>query len=350
MTIRDLRGSLTLKAVFLVGLAAPAAWFGTHHAHSSLGSWALVFDRPAVGKYEDISFPDSLNGWVVAARGEILHSADGGKTWEIQATNMPGLRSVDFLDKNRGFAGALTGKLYGTTNGGVTWTDISGTLPKQVPGFCGIAHVGEHAPHRRPVQRCGRRLFLLAGRRQDLALHRPAGSRPGIGRRGVCERQRRIHWRDEQVGCREHRPADSPQDHGRREELAGGVPSRRRARLRVKLWPINQKVLYASLQSQDGVYRALKTVDAGEHWDTLIVATGRPQGFGVQGIGFLDENTGWVGGFFRGMWATTDGGKSWNAVQQSDATVNRFEKVGSTMVTAGSRGVLRYDARRPEGP
>jgi hypothetical protein len=40
---------------------------------------------------------------------------------------------------------------------------------------------------------------------------------------------------------------------------------------------------------------------------SLTVATGLPKGHNIQGIGFIDANTGWVGGWFKGMWTTTNG-------------------------------------------
>ncbi|MBC8088229.1 MAG: hypothetical protein H7Z40_13255, partial [Phycisphaerae bacterium] len=110
-----------------------------------------------------------------------------------------------------------------------------------------------------------------------------------------------------------------------------------------KIFPVTPKLIYAGLQSQDGIYRVAKSTDGGDHWDTLTVATGKPPGPGIQGIGFLDANTGWVGGFFTGMFTTADGGKSWREVALTDRMFNRFEKVGNTIITAGSRGVMRYN-------
>ena len=97
--------------------------------------WTLIYARPATGKYEDISFPDPTHGWVVTARGDILHTADGGATWTSQASGLLGLRSIDLVDRMHGFAGTLTGKLYATTDGGTVWTEITSSLPKQQRGF-----------------------------------------------------------------------------------------------------------------------------------------------------------------------------------------------------------------------
>ena len=112
-----------------------------------------------------------------------------------------------------------------------------------------------------------------------------------------------------------------------------------------KIFPIGARLIYASLQSQDGIYRIAKSTDGGDTWAVMTVASGQPQRPGVQGIGFLDENTGWVGGFFQGMYATTDGGQTWTPVPLMDRTINRFERVGRTLITAGTRGVLHYDPR-----
>jgi photosystem II stability/assembly factor-like uncharacterized protein len=110
-----------------------------------------------------------------------------------------------------------------------------------------------------------------------------------------------------------------------------------------KLFPISKKLIYASLQSQDGTERIAKTTDQGEHWDTLTVATGKAKSPGLQGIGFLDENVGFVGGFHQTIYATTDGGKTWSELTIGLGLVNRFERVGKTLITAGAKGVYRFD-------
>ena len=65
----------------------------------------------------------------------------------------------------------------------------------------------------------------------------------------------------------------------------------------------------------------------------------------MQGIGFLDINVGWVCGFFVGMFATTNGGLTWSPVPLASGLINRYRRVGNTLFTAGTQGVLRYDAR-----
>jgi photosystem II stability/assembly factor-like uncharacterized protein len=112
-----------------------------------------------------------------------------------------------------------------------------------------------------------------------------------------------------------------------------------------KLFVVNRAVIYAAIEAVDGTLHVVKSVDGGDNWEVQIVATGRPQGDRLQGIGFLDANVGWVGGFFTGMYATTNGGKSWSPVTVSSSRFNRYSRAGNTLFTAGTRGILRYDAR-----
>jgi photosystem II stability/assembly factor-like uncharacterized protein len=342
----------TLRIIGLVGLAfASAAWLREPDANApplAADNWTLVLDRPGNGKYEDFAFPDATHGWLASVRGDILHTTDGGSTWAVQASGMGSLRSIDFLDRKRGFAGTLSGKLYATNDGGATWTDITSTLPHRAKGFCGITHVGDQvhivgrynmaatdyffSPDAGKTWRYTNLGDVAQGLVDVSFLSKDVGFIGGMGKSAEQGQSSAIilkttdggkHWRT----VFEH---------------SGGRG------FAWKIFPITSKMIYASLQSQDGIYRVAKTLDGGDHWDTLTVATGRRQGPGVQGIGFLDANRGWVGGFFQGMWATTDGGKTWSEVTIPDGLINRFEKIGNTLITAGTRGILRHEERVAE--
>jgi photosystem II stability/assembly factor-like uncharacterized protein len=305
-----------------------------------------VYNHPLPGKYEDFAFPTPTSGWLVSAVGEILHTSDGGATWTVQAKDKGRLRSVHFLDETRGFAGTITGTFWGTTDGGVTWTDITGMLPRKAQGFCGITNVGEvvHVVGKYTgraadyfVSRDGGKtwtardlLDLAQGLVDVMFLSESVGLIGGMAKSATINNGPAIILRTIDGG-RNWRPVFT-HDGGRG--------------FAWKFFPISSTLVYAALQSQDGIYRTAKSRDAGETWEVQTVATGRRLGPGVQGIGFIDENTGWVGGFFQGLWGTTDGGRTWGEVPIPDATVNRFEKAGSTLFTAGSRGILRYDPAR----
>ena len=74
----------------------------------------------------DIVFLDENNGWAVGTNGIILHTENGGQTWQLQKIDtIDDFYSVYFLDKNHGWiaGGGITydGIIVKTTNGGKNW-------------------------------------------------------------------------------------------------------------------------------------------------------------------------------------------------------------------------------------
>ena len=127
--------------------------------------------KPQGNDLRAVSFCDRNNGWAVGPAGTVLHTSDGGNTWQLQfakaynyfqdvvclspanaiasgaagliarTTNAgiswdtlslgttAGLSSLKFVDANTGFAmeqySSTENKLFKTTNGGATWSTIS---------------------------------------------------------------------------------------------------------------------------------------------------------------------------------------------------------------------------------
>jgi photosystem II stability/assembly factor-like uncharacterized protein len=306
--------------------------------------WTLVLQRPIPGKYEDMSWPSAKNGWVTTGLGDILHTADSGATWTVQMSKVGAVRSTDFLDEKHGFAGTLnSGKLFTTTDGGETWTDIAPTLPHTAQGFCGMTHVGKdvhivgryfsrvtdyfHSPDAGKTWEYQNLSEFAQGLVDVAFVNKDLGFIGGMAKSEPVNTGTATILKTSDGG--KHWRTVFTHDGGRG--------------FAWKIWPINATLIYASLQSQDGIYRMAKSTDGGDTWEVVIVAKDQPPGIGVQGIGFLDANHGFIGGFFFGMWETTDGGTTWNRIQAQDRLINRFEKVGGVMYSASSsRGVLRY--------
>jgi len=113
-----MRFAVSLLALLTVTAAAPAAsLFGVH-------------------------FIDAKEGWVVGDDGAILHSIDGGKTWEDQASGVKAsLRGVYFFDELTGWVVGREEKPYGggsigvvlfTRDGGFKWQRL---LENSLPGL-----------------------------------------------------------------------------------------------------------------------------------------------------------------------------------------------------------------------
>lgn len=85
--------------------------------------------------FSGLCFTDENNGWVVGTKGIIIHTADGGKTWELQDSGLLdpaknfdmvmaediALNRVHFLDPSYGWACGEFGVIIRTTDSGKTW-------------------------------------------------------------------------------------------------------------------------------------------------------------------------------------------------------------------------------------
>ena len=91
----------------------------------------------------DVGFCDVKNGWAVGENGFIIHTMDGGKTWEPQQSGITGnLRGIQCLDASTAWAAGQAGALLKTVDGGKTWIlqknvqDMLGQLNRKfLPSF-----------------------------------------------------------------------------------------------------------------------------------------------------------------------------------------------------------------------
>lgn len=70
-----------------------------------------------------VSFVDTKQGWTVGDQGTILHTSDGGKHWEKQKSPVPFyLMDVYFATPQRGWIVTEQTHILATRDGGATWT------------------------------------------------------------------------------------------------------------------------------------------------------------------------------------------------------------------------------------
>lgn len=105
--------------------------FGTIvHTSDGGATWQRQGSHSTESIY-DVDFVDDQQGWVVGRSGLIIHTADGGDTWERQKSNTDKhLFAVAFVDANVGIAAGDWGAIVATEDGGKTWTDRH--LPEDV--------------------------------------------------------------------------------------------------------------------------------------------------------------------------------------------------------------------------
>jgi len=83
-----------------------------------------------------VCFPDSMHGTAVGGNGLILHTTDGGNTWNKQNSGLTSaaLYSVVFADSLHGYASGSQGAVIKTTDGGLSWVNISPLSDNMIKG------------------------------------------------------------------------------------------------------------------------------------------------------------------------------------------------------------------------
>jgi hypothetical protein len=132
--------------------------------------WQLLQNSPvANSRTDDIWFFDELTGWLVNSSGYVCKTEDGGDNWTPKfflppnLPSFPYLRCMSWANRQIGWFGAVTGigdvasitspsqfiqtLLYQTTDGGETWKPVE-NLPEGSPaGICGFHAVNERVAY-----------------------------------------------------------------------------------------------------------------------------------------------------------------------------------------------------------
>lgn len=133
-------GELSMRAAAITAVATSASMLSVTHAGQRLvavGDHGVVLLSDDDGKsfrqaksvpvsvtLTGVSFADQSNGWAVGQWGVILHTTDGGESWQLQrsdtAVDQP-LFSVYFKNKTDGVAVGLWSLVLETRDGGASW-------------------------------------------------------------------------------------------------------------------------------------------------------------------------------------------------------------------------------------
>ena len=298
--------------------------------------WKKLDTERYPGKQDDITFIGENEGWYVNGYGSIYHTKNGGVTWEKQLEKKGTFfRCIAFVDSLNGFAGTVgtdyfpnvtdSIPLYGTRDGGKTWMPVDYKGP-YVKGLCAIDIVKEqyinhgkidYKIHIYAVGRVGSPANMMVS-------HDGGETWTSNSMNNDCKMLFDIKMFDKNYGfvC-----AASDEDMEKSNALIlktsdGGktwkkvYQSNRPFEGTWKASFPTKEVGYVTIQSYNPnpnvkQQRIAKTTDGGETWQEInLVADAGAREFG---IGFIDENHGFVGTMNTG-YETKDGGKTWTTV------------------------------------
>lgn len=97
--------------------------------------WEPPQPLPVHGELLHLDLVDDRRGWIVGAAGTILHTEDGGRSWQEQDSNTrAALFHVAFSDARHGWVVGQDGTILRTSDGGRNWQEVSpDDLPDDLP-------------------------------------------------------------------------------------------------------------------------------------------------------------------------------------------------------------------------
>ena len=299
-------------------------------------SWQKLVTEPYAGKQDDITFVDRNTGWYVNGYGRIYHTTDGGKSWTKQLEQKGSFfRTVVFLDEKVGFVGTVgtdyfpnvtdTIPLYGTQDGGKTWKPVAYKGP-YVKGLCAFDVVKEQyinhgkIDYKTHIYGVGR-----VGSPANIMISHDGGTTwLSHSMQADCKMLFDIKMLDKNTGfaCAAT-SEDITQSHALILKTTDGGTTWKKVytsnRPYETTWKVafpSEKVGYVTIQSYNPdpnvkQQRIAKTVDGGETWTEMNLV--EDAGAREFGIGFIDENHGFVGTMSSGF-ETLDGGQTWQKI------------------------------------
>lgn len=112
-----------------------------------------------------------------------------------------------------------------------------------------------------------------------------------------------------------------------------------------KLQAVDHQYIVGSIEPEYAdTVAMIKSIDAGNNWQMIHVGhvNSFSYGWGTQGIGFMNRQKGWLGGYYNGLFETTDGGATWAQVFNSSSNGNRFFKADDTTMYLSGTTVYKY--------
>lgn len=318
------------KLIYFLIAFSVAKCFGQNY------EWKKLETEAYQGKQDDITFVDESTGWYVNGYGKIFHTKDGGITWVKQLEQKGSFfRTIAFIDKNIGFVGTVgtdyfpnvtdTIPLYGTKDGGKTWNPVKYNGP-YVKGLCAIDIVKEQYINHGKID-FKHHLFAVGrvGSPANIMIsHDDGATWTSKSLQADCKMLFDIKMLNKNIGfvC-----AASDEDISKSNALIlktvdGGKTWKKvyqSERPYETTWKVSfptENVGYVTIQSYNpdksiSQQRVAKTTDGGDTWFEINLVD--DAGSREFGIGFIDENHGFVGTMNSGF-ETNDGGKSWSKI------------------------------------
>lgn len=295
----------------------------------------VQLNAPSGARNDGMYFLTPELGWIANGNGSVWKTTDGGLTWAQKLQTTHYFRSIFFADSLRGWAGALSGPelLYETFDGGETWTVVNNLPPDAPTGACGIWGQGNS------IYVSGR----YSGPARMLKSNNGGASWQALDLSAHAGRLIDCYFFTPDSGFIVGGTADDSASTPVVLFTGDGGASWQARYTGTQAWSYCWKIMFPSphfgvVSIENGNSASfLKTQDGGTTWQKFDIPTTRR----IQGIGFLTEDLGWVGGWSTSS-ITTDGGHTWQNTGGLIHRANRLQVFGDTLMYASGYGVFKY--------
>ena len=289
-------------------------------------------------RFDDVFFLNDNLGW--AANGyyaAVYKTTDGGLTWtkQLDEANITGdfyFRNITFLNENIGFLGTLNSTFFKTVNGGDTWETVNNITPNP-NGICGLDVVGTST-----IYGCGAYFepaHIIKSTDSgatwsytDMSAHANA----------LVE----IKFLNETIGYAGGRNDNGAvvlktTDGGNTWNEIYNSNTIGEYVWKLQILEANTDVIFGAVESNGtNPGKLIKTTNAGTSWTTLNAPDNK-----IQAVGFINENTGWMGGHNTGFFETNDGGQTWNNINIG-SNLNRIFIVNPSLAYASGTSIYKF--------
>ena len=320
--------------------------------------WRVLPNAPTNNiKIDDCFFINENTGWLANGQGpgQIYKTTNGGLSWSGEITGGY-FRCIGFADSLKGWAGDLEiNKIYQTINGGASWSTYILPSPAQ-SGTCGICVMDNNL-----VYACGR----ADGPAYFYKTTNGGGNWTAKDMSSLASVLVDCYFMNKDSGYVVG-GAGTPYYANTKPVILytsdGGTNwiTRFNGALSSqwfwKMHHVNKDTIYAAIESWRFTDTAsyAKTVNGGINWQEYSFHIDSSDQH-MQGILFLKNGTGWIGGYeccFPSVtdgktYQTTDNGITWTS-QTWGFNVNRFRYVNDSVMYAVGRTVYKY-SRYPIG-
>lgn len=319
-------------------------------------NWTTTNSPPISYRFEDVFFLNPDTGFAVhyndlqfgGQPGYIMRTMDAGNSWiKVVDSSQCKFRDIGFTDELHGFAGTIehtntgsdTSIIYKTTDGGLTWAGVDNLPGPDSAGICGLRVINDST-----IYGVGRYYgpanfykttnngaswsyvnldSLVSGLVDAFFFNADTGFAIGTTGPSYSNGYGRILYTT---------------DGGTSWNVA--ATSAQQFTLGWKIVFPSRNVGYCSLQKFNFTTQTyLKTVDGGITWQELFYGNGPVQGYNVEGIGFINDTVGWVGGD-PDVYFTQNGGASWT-VQHWGDNLNRFRFLSDSIGYAAGMDIYK---------